>query len=276
MVQPHPTSPLPARSLPLSALDLDHSPANTFVNKGASGAEAEAEFRAGLRAATPHLRAFAKSLVGDRDRADDLVQDTLLRAWQYRDRFEPGSNLEAWLFTMLRRLFYSEYRKGRREVEDVDGQYAAKVSTPAEQPGCVALADLRSALMRLPDEQREAVLLVGAAGYSYEEAAVICGIKIGTIKSRVNRARRRLAELLGHEDDGDGGPDGETWRSDWSASPSVPEASREPNAPGSPERPRARGDRASSGQCSTWRSSCTTPIRRTAPSSGAVEVYPGV
>jgi len=207
MVQPHLTSPLPARPLPLSARDLAPSPANPFV-KETSGAETEAEFRAGLLAATPHLRAFAKSLVGDRDRADDLVQDTLLRAWQFRDRFAPGTNLEAWLFTMLRRLFYSEYRKHRPEVEDVDGLFAATLATPAEQPGCVELADLRSALMGLPDEQREAVLLVGAEGFSYEEAAVICGIKIGTIKSRVNCARRRLAELLGHEDDGNGGPDG--------------------------------------------------------------------
>jgi RNA polymerase sigma-70 factor (ECF subfamily) len=175
-----------------------------------SGAEAEAEFCAGLLAATPHLRAFAKSLVGDRDRADDLVQDTLLRAWQKRGRFEPGTDLQAWLITMLRNLFYSDYRKGRREVEDVDGLYAATLATPAEQPGCVELSDLRSALMRLPDEQREAVLFVGAEGFSYEEAAVICGIKIGTIKSRVNRARRRLAELLGHDHDGDVGPDGET------------------------------------------------------------------
>ena len=138
MVQPHPTSPLPARSLPLSALDLDHSPANTSVQE-TSGAEAEAEFRAGLLTATPHLRAFAKSLAGDRDRADDLVQDTLLRAWQYRDRFEPGSNLQAWLFTMLRRLFYSEYRKHRREVEDVDGLFAAKVSTPPSSRGASSL-----------------------------------------------------------------------------------------------------------------------------------------
>jgi len=175
-----------------------------------SGAEAEADFCAGLLAATPHLRAFAKSLAGDRDRADDLVQDTLLRAWLYRDRFEPGTNLQAWLITMLRNLFYSEYRKRRPEVEDVDGLYAATLATPAEQPGCVELADLRSALMGLPDEQRETVLLVGAEGYGYEEAAVICGIKIGTIKSRVNRARRRLAELLGYEHDGDGGPDGVT------------------------------------------------------------------
>ena len=208
MVRPHLTTALPVRPLPPSARDPARSPADTFAHKGASGAEAEAEFRAGLRAATPHLRAFAKSLVGDRDRADDLVQDTLLRAWQYRDRFEPGTNLQAWLITMLRNLFYSEYRKRRPEVEDVDGLFAATLATPAEQPGCVELADLRSALMRLPDEQREAVLLVGAEGYSYEEAAVICATKIGTIKSRVNRARRRLAELLGYEHDGDVGPDG--------------------------------------------------------------------
>jgi len=205
MVQPHLTSSPPYRPLHLSpAFDLAPSPANTFVHE-TSGAEAEAEFRAGLLAATPHLRAFAQSLVGDRDRADDLVQDTLLRAWQKRDRFEPGTCLQAWAFTVLRNLFYSECRKRKREVEDVDGLHAAMLATPAEQPGCVELADLRSALMRLPDEQREAVLLVGAEGYSYEEAAVICGIKIGTIKSRVSRARRRLAELLGHQHDGDGG-----------------------------------------------------------------------
>jgi len=148
--------------------------------------------------------------VGDRDRGDDLVQDTLLRAWQKRDRFTPGTNLQAWLITLMRNLFYSEYRKRRPEVEDVDGLFAAKVSTPAEQPECVELADLRSALMRLPDEQREAVLLVGAEGYSYEEAAVICATKVGTLKSRVSRARRHLAELLGHEDDSNSGPDNRT------------------------------------------------------------------
>ena len=131
-----------------------------------------------------------------------------MRALQYRSRFEPGTNLQAWLITLMRNLFYSDYRKGRREVEDVDGLYAATLATPAEQPGCVELADLRSALMGLPDEQREAVLLVEAEGYSYEEAAVICATKIGTIKSRVNRARRRLADLLGYERDSNGGPDG--------------------------------------------------------------------
>jgi len=150
---------------------------------------------------TPSLRAFALSLVGDRDRADDLVQDTLLRALQKQDRFEPDTKLQAWLFTILRNLFYSDYRRRKREVEDVDGLYAAKLSTLPEQPGCAEFETLRSALARLSDEQREAVLLVGAQGYSYEQVAEICGAPLGTIKSRVNRARKRLAELLKHEHD---------------------------------------------------------------------------
>jgi RNA polymerase sigma-70 factor (ECF subfamily) len=129
---------------------------------------------------------------------------------QHWDRFAPGTNLQAWLYTLLRNIFYSDHRKRRREVEDVDGLYAAKLSTPPEQPGSVEFAALEVALAKIPEEQREAVLLVGAEGYSYEEAAEICGTKIGTIKSRVNRARRRLAELFGHEDDGDVGPDGVT------------------------------------------------------------------
>jgi RNA polymerase sigma-70 factor, ECF subfamily len=148
--------------------------------------------------------------LGDGERADDLVQETLLRALEKWDRFEPGTNLQAWAFTLMRNLFYSEYRQRRREVEDVDGLLAAEVSIPPDQPWRIEFAELRSALMRLPDEQREAVLLVGAEGYGYEEAAVICGTKVGTIKSRVNRARRRLAELLGYEHDRDLGPDGET------------------------------------------------------------------
>jgi RNA polymerase sigma-70 factor, ECF subfamily len=159
-------------------------------------------------AKTTNLRAFALSLVGDR--ADDLVQDTLLRALQKQDRFEPGTNLQAWVFTLMRNLFYSEYRKRKREVEDVNDLFAAKLSTLPEQPGRVEFAELRCALAQLSDEQREAVLLIGAEGFSYEETAVICGTAVGTIKSRVNRARKRLAELLGHEHDSDIGPDGVT------------------------------------------------------------------
>jgi len=161
--------------------------------------QAKAAFRADLLAVTRSLRAFALSLLGDTERADDLLQETLLRALEKWDRFEPGTNLQAWAFTLMRNLFYSEYRQRRREVEDVDGLFAADVSIPPEQPWRIEFAELRSALMRLPDEQREAVLLVGAEGYGYEEAAVICGTKIGTIKSRVNRARTHLAELLGRE-----------------------------------------------------------------------------
>jgi RNA polymerase sigma-70 factor (ECF subfamily) len=211
MVQPHLTSSSPSHPLHLPpAFEVALSPANTLVGKRTSGADANAEFRAGLLSATPHLRAFALSLTGQRETADDLVQDTLVRALQHWDRFAPGTNLQAWLFTLLRNIFYSDYRKRRREVEDVDGLYAAKLSTPPEQPGSVEFAALEAALAKIPEGQREAVLLVGAEGYSYEEAAEICGTKIGTIKSRVNRARRRLAELFGHEDDGDVGPDGVT------------------------------------------------------------------
>jgi RNA polymerase sigma-70 factor, ECF subfamily len=211
MVQPHLTSSSPSHPLHLPpAFEIALSPANTLVGKRTSGADANAEFRAGLLSATPHLRAFALSLTGQRETADDLVQDTLVRALQHWNRFAPGTNLQAWLFTLLRNIFYSDHRKRRREVEDVDGLYAAKLSTPPEQPGSVEFAALEVALAKIPEEQREAVLLVGAEGYSYEEAAEICGTKIGTIKSRVNRARRRLAELFGHEDHGDVGPDGVT------------------------------------------------------------------
>ena len=161
-----------------------------------------------MLAAVPSLRAFAISLSGSHDRADDLVQDTLMRAWKNVDRFEPGTNLNAWLFTILRNLFHSEYRKRRREVEDPEGSYASHLASPPEQGAKLDLADLRVALTKLPPDQREALLLVGAQGFSYEDAAVICGCAIGTIKSRVNRARNRLAELMHLTDmEEDLGPD---------------------------------------------------------------------
>lgn len=153
-----------------------------------------------LLRATPNLRAFAISLTNNVDRADDLVQDTLLRAIANIDRFQPGTNLNAWLFTILRNLFHSEYRKRRREVEDADGSYAARLAVRPEQGGCLDLDDVRRALDRLSADQREAVLLIGASGFSYEEAARICGVAVGTIKSRVNRARTRLADMLGLKD----------------------------------------------------------------------------
>lgn len=151
----------------------------------------------------PHLRAFAISLSGSVDRADDLVQETLLRALANIDRFQPGTCLQAWLFTILRNLFHTEFRRRRREVEDPDGLLASRLAVLPNQPGSVEFDELRRALAKLPPDQREALLLVSAQGFSYEEAAEITGTQLGTIKSRVNRARSRLAVLLrvGHAED---------------------------------------------------------------------------
>src|ERR1700744_3615970 len=155
----------------------------------------------------PSLRAFAISLCGNIDRADDLVQETLLRALSHIDSFEPGTNMPAWLFTILRNLFQSEYRKRRREVEDADGRYADRLKSHPEQNGRVEFEEFRTALAKLPSDQREALILVGASGFSYEEAANICGCAVGTIKSRVNRARTRLAEIMSIDSVDDFGPD---------------------------------------------------------------------
>jgi len=164
----------------------------------AKGEAIEPAFRDGILKALPNLRAFALSLTGSSHRADDLVQDTVLRAWSKRSSFQPGTNLNAWLFTILRNSFFSEHRKRAREVEDTDGTYAAQLKTVPDQMDNLHVQDLRAALDRLVPEQREALLLVGAEGLSYEETAAICGTAVGTIKSRVNRARTRLAELLGY------------------------------------------------------------------------------
>ncbi|MGO4704594.1 sigma-70 family RNA polymerase sigma factor [Microvirga sp. 2MCAF38] len=169
--------------------------------------EPEPAIRDALLAAVPSLRAFAISLSGQVDRADDLVQDTLLRALSNLHRFERGTNLNAWLFTILRNLFHSEYRKRRREVEDPEGSYAGRLKVQPEQGARLDFEDFRTALAQLPADQREALLLVGASGFSYEEAANICGCAVGTIKSRVNRARSRLASLLNVDDVEDLGPD---------------------------------------------------------------------
>jgi RNA polymerase sigma-70 factor (ECF subfamily) len=143
------------------------------------------------------------SLSRNVDRADDLVQETLLRAFINWRRFEPGSNLQAWLITILRNAFYSEERSLRREVEDGDGIYAETLVVPAEQASRPECEELREALGRLPDEMREAALLIGAYGFSYREAASLCDCPIGTIKSRVNRARTCLTAMLALGSPGD-------------------------------------------------------------------------
>ena len=156
-----------------------------------------AVFREGLIKEMPNLRAFAISLCGRHAQADDLVQETLLKAWSNVGSFTPGTNLRAWLFTILRNTFYSSHRRTSREVQDTDGIFSERVAVPAPQESAIDMADFRIALEKLPEDQREALIMVGASGLSYEEAAEICGVAVGTIKSRVNRARVRLAVLLG-------------------------------------------------------------------------------
>ena len=145
----------------------------------------------------PNLRAFARSRGGNAERADDLVQEALMKAWANIEMFEAGTNMRAWLFTILRNTFYSERRKSAREIEDVDGALTAALSERPAHDGRLAMRDFAVAFAKLTDEQREALVLVGASGFSYEEAAEMCGVAAGTIKSRVNRGRARLKGFLG-------------------------------------------------------------------------------
>ena len=154
-----------------------------------------AQARLDLVAHIPKLRAFAISFCGSADRADDLVQETLVKAWNHQASFVEGTNLKAWLFTILRNVYFSQYRKRKHEVADIDGFYSNTLSVAPGQTSHMEMLELRVALALLPDNQREALLL-GAAGHSYAEVAEICGCAIGTVKSRVNRARRLLAGML--------------------------------------------------------------------------------
>ena len=148
----------------------------------------------------PAMRAFAISLTRNGSVADDMVQDTLVKAWTNIDKFENGTNMRAWLFTILRNTYYSSRRKAKREVADVDGVFTENLAEKPAHDGHMQMSDFRKALGKLKDEQREALLLIGASGFSYEEAAEMCGVAVGTIKSRVNRARTQLAELMGHNE----------------------------------------------------------------------------
>jgi RNA polymerase sigma-70 factor (ECF subfamily) len=168
------------------------------------------KLRQEILASVPRLRAFAVSLTASTDRADDLVQETMLRALSHIDQFRPGTNLRAWLFTILRNQFNSEYRQRRWIAEDPNGIYVDALKTVPEQGSWLEFQELRAALAKLSPEQREAVILVGGSGMTYEEAAEICGCAIGTIKSRVNRGRSRLAELMAIETSEDFGPDQES------------------------------------------------------------------
>jgi RNA polymerase sigma-70 factor, ECF subfamily len=165
-------------------------------------------FKRELLATLPSLRAFAVSLSGKHDKADDLVQDTMMKAWAKQTSFEMGTNIKAWLFTILRNEFYSQMRKRGREVQDSEGVFTERMAVHPSQYGVMDLADFKKALDSLPDDQREAIVLIGASGFSYEEAAAICDCAVGTMKSRVSRARTRLQDILQVSGEADYGPDG--------------------------------------------------------------------
>ncbi|MEZ5654665.1 MAG: sigma-70 family RNA polymerase sigma factor [Sphingobium sp.] len=156
----------------------------------------DGEFKSELAAVIPHLRAFARSLSGSRDLADDLVQETLMKAWAARERFQAGTNMRAWTFIILRNHFLSQMRRSRFRGEWDELTADRLLAAPAEQDKQVELADLQRGLMQLPSSQREALILVGAGGFAYEEAAEICGVAVGTIKSRVARGRTALEQVL--------------------------------------------------------------------------------
>lgn len=158
--------------------------------------KASKEFCDEMLSHTTALKAFATSLCGSAIRAEDLVQETLTLALAGHKGFRPGTVMVAWLFTILRNYYRHEYRKRRREVEDVDGTHAGAL---LDQPGQIPTMELWEctlAFAQLPPEQREALILVGASGHSYEEAAEMCECAVGTVKSRVNRARNTLARLV--------------------------------------------------------------------------------
>ena len=154
------------------------------------------DFKDQLAQVIPHLRAFGRSLSGSRDLADDLVQETLMKAWAARQRFQAGTNMRAWTFIILRNLYLSQMRRARFKGEWDDLVADRLLAAPASQDRHVELGDMQRALLHLPQPQREALILVGAGGFAYEEAAEICGVAVGTIKSRVARGRVALQQIM--------------------------------------------------------------------------------
>ncbi len=165
----------------------------------------ESAFKRELVGLIPHLRAFARTLAGDPTSADDLAQDAMMKAWDARASYQMGTNMKAWTFMILRNQFYSEKRRAWRQTQ-LDQEAAERTLVAIDNPEApIALDEVRLGLSRLPPEQREALVLVGAGGFAYEEAAEICGCAVGTVKSRVSRARRALQVIL---EDGAYGRDG--------------------------------------------------------------------
>ena len=169
-----------------------------MTDRGRETAETpqDERFRKELLQVLPHLRAFARGLSGRPDMADDLVQEAAIKAWTARARYEPGTNMRAWTFAILRNHFLSEMRRSGRQTDLDEGTVERMLVMEADQEGPLHLSDMEAALRKISPERREAVLLVGASGFSYEQASVIAGCPVGTMKSRVARARADLAKLL--------------------------------------------------------------------------------
>ncbi len=169
--------------------------AESATRPSRSGTDDEG-FKRELVLLIPHLRAFARTLCGDATQADDLAQDAMMKAWDARASFQMGTNMKAWTFMILRNQFYSEKRRSWRQSQ-LDQEAAERTLVAVDDPEApVALDELRQGLAMLPAEQREALILVGAGGFAYEEAAEICACAVGTVKSRVSRARRALHGIL--------------------------------------------------------------------------------
>lgn len=166
------------------------------IDRESTQALGDRDFRRALGNVAPHLRAFARGLCGDRDRADDLAQEAMLRAWAARDRYAAGTNFKAWTFTILRNHFYSEARRARFHGEYDEIAAERILCAPASQEGAIELADVLRALATIPETYREALILVAAGNLSYEEIAEICGIALGTVKSRICRARAMLSRVI--------------------------------------------------------------------------------
>ena len=185
-------------------IDDDDAPAPR-APKATRSPERDRQFQKELVQLIPHLRAFARTLTGDPTAADDLAQDAMIKAWDARESFQIGTNMKAWTFMILRNQFYSEKRRSWRQTQ-LDQEAAERTLVAVDNPADpIALDELRLGLKMLPPEQREALILVGAGGFAYEEAAAICNCAVGTVKSRVSRARRALQALL---DDGNYDRDG--------------------------------------------------------------------
>jgi RNA polymerase sigma-70 factor (ECF subfamily) len=149
-----------------------------------------------MLALSPKLRAHAWALTRSDADAEDLVQETLMRAWQFQHTFRPGTNLKAWMFRILRNVFLASVSGKLKIVQDVDGRFTSRLSHDGEQEWRVRLDELIGGLAQLPEQNCEALLLVAGTGLTYEEAAEACYCSVGTIKSRVSRARERLVTLL--------------------------------------------------------------------------------